>query len=42
VSLVEFFASFKKKRFGMTAAGDPVWVTIRNGLVVRIDDQYFP
>ena len=41
-SLAEFFASFEKKRYGMTAAGDPVWVTIRDGLVVRIDEQYFP
>jgi hypothetical protein len=42
VSLAEFFASFEKKRYGMTAAGDPVWVTIRDGLAVRIDEQYFP
>lgn len=42
VSLPEFFAAFEKKRYGMTAAGDPVWVTIRDGLVVRIDEQYFP
>ena len=42
VSLTELFGSFKKKRYGMTAAGDPVWVTIRDGLVVRIDEQYFP
>jgi hypothetical protein len=41
-SLSEFYASFEKKRYGMTAAGDPVWVTIRDGLVVRIDEQYFP
>jgi hypothetical protein len=42
VSRAEFFAAFEKKRDGMTAAGDPVWVTIRDGLVVRIDEQYFP
>jgi hypothetical protein len=42
VSPPEFFAAFEKKRYGMTAAGDPVWVTIRDGLVVRIDEQYFP
>jgi hypothetical protein len=41
-SLAEFFAAFEKKSDGMTPAGDPVWVTIRDGLVVRIDEQYFP
>ena len=42
VSPAEFFAAFEKKRYGMTAAGGPVWITIKNGLVVRIDEQYFP
>jgi hypothetical protein len=43
VSLAEFFAAFQRKPDGMLpAAGDPVWVTIRDGLVVRIDEQYFP
>lgn len=43
VSPAEFFAAFERKRDGMLpAAGDPVWVTIRDGLVVRIDEQYFP
>jgi len=42
VSLAEFFKAFQKKRYGMTAAGDPVWVAIRGGIVVRIDEQYFP
>ena len=42
VSLAEFFAAFETKRYGMTAAGVPVWVTIRSGLVERIDEQYFP
>lgn len=41
-SLAEFFAAFERKRDGMTAVGDPVWVTIRVGVVVRIDEQYFP
>jgi hypothetical protein len=41
-SLAEFFAAFERKRDGMTAVGDAVWVTIRDGLVVRIDEQYFP
>jgi hypothetical protein len=41
-SLAEFFAAFEKTSDGMTAAGDPVWVTIRDGRVVRIDEQYFP
>ena len=41
-SLGEFFAAFENKSDGMTPAGDPVWVTIRDGLVVRIDEQYFP
>ena len=41
-SLSEFFAAFERKRDGMTAVGDPVWVTIRDGVVVRIDEQYFP
>jgi hypothetical protein len=43
LSLPDFFGSFEQKpaqRY--SAAGDPVWVTIRNGLVVRIDEQYFP
>jgi hypothetical protein len=44
VSLDVFFAAFKKKKSDamMTAKGDPVWVTIRHGFVVRIDEQYFP
>jgi hypothetical protein len=42
VTLAEFFAAFETKRFGMTAAGIPVWVTIRDDQVVRIDEQYFP
>jgi len=38
LSLAEFFAAAEKR----SVAGDPVWVTIHNGLVVRIDEQYFP
>ena len=39
LSLAEFFASGEEQR---SVAGDPVWVTIRDGLVTRIDEQYFP
>jgi hypothetical protein len=42
VSLAEFLASFEEKRHGLTAAGVPVWITIRDGVVIRIDEQYFP
>lgn len=41
-SPAEFFAAFERKLYGMTAAGIPVWVTIRDDLVVSIDEQYFP
>ena len=42
VSLTVFFESFEKASDGSSAAGGPFWVTIRDGLVVRIDEQYFP
>ena len=42
VSLAVFFASFEKKSDWGSPAGGPFWVTIRDGLVVRIDEQYFP
>jgi hypothetical protein len=44
VSLADFFASFEQEPTPGrgSAAGIPVWVTIREGLVVRIDEQYFP
>jgi hypothetical protein len=42
IKLADFFSSFEQKPDGRSAAGAPVWVTIRNGLVVRIDEQYFP
>lgn len=39
MSRAAFFAAAKEldERYGI-----PVWVTIREGLVVRIDEQYFP
>jgi hypothetical protein len=39
LSLATFFAATRSLdvRYGI-----PVWVTIRDGLVVRIDEQYFP
>lgn len=44
VGLTDFFASFAKEPSSDrgSAAGAPFWVTIRDGLVVRIDEQYFP
>jgi hypothetical protein len=44
VTLADFFASFEKKsdRGSPSPAGGPFWLTIRDGLVVRIDEQYFP
>ena len=42
ITLADFFASFEQKPERRSAAGDPVWVMIRDGLVVRIDEQYFP
>lgn len=38
VSLPAFFASFKEQRSG----GLRFWLTIRNGEVVRLDEQYVP
>ena len=43
VSLPEFFAAARQiKDYASGYPGIPVWVTIRDGLVVRIDEQYFP
>jgi hypothetical protein len=42
VRLVDFLASFRTKSEPRSANGGPFWVTIRDGLVVRIDEQYFP
>lgn len=42
VSLAVFFSSFEKKGDWGSPVGGPFWVTIRDGLVVRIDEQYFP
>ena len=42
VRLAVFFASFEQKSEHRSPAGGPFWVTIRDGLVVRIDEQYFP
>jgi len=42
LDLEDFFGSFEKKPDRRSAVGDPVWVTIRDGRVVKIDEQYFP
>jgi hypothetical protein len=43
VSPSEFFAAAKQmKEYAAGYPGIPVWVTIHDGLVVRIDEQYFP
>jgi hypothetical protein len=42
VTLTDFFASFTTKRAPGAANGGPFWVTIKDGLVVMIDEQYFP
>jgi hypothetical protein len=42
LSLADFFGSFEREPDRRAAVGDPVWVTIRDGLVARIDEQYFP
>jgi hypothetical protein len=44
VSLDEFFAAVETERYGVTTAEAPipVWVTVHDGRVVRIDEQYFP
>jgi len=43
VSPSEFFAAAKQmKEYAAGYPGIPVWVTIREGRVVRIDEQYFP
>jgi hypothetical protein len=42
VRLADFFASFTKSREEGSAEGGPFWVTIRDGVVLRIDEQYFP
>jgi len=42
VTLADFVASFRKRKDALSAAGGPFWVTIEDGLVVRIDEQYFP
>lgn len=43
VSLPEFFAAAKQVNdYAPGYPGIPVWVVIRDGLVVRIDEQYFP
>jgi hypothetical protein len=39
VTLAGFFAAFAKKE---SAYGVPFWLTRRNGLVTRLDEQYFP
>jgi hypothetical protein len=43
VSPSEFFAAAKQiKEYAAGYPGIPVWVTIRDGRAVRIDEQYFP
>ncbi len=43
ISPSEFFAAVKQmKEYAAGYPGIPVWVTIDDGLVVRIDEQYFP
>jgi hypothetical protein len=42
VTLADFVASFRKRKDALSAAGGPFWVMIKDGLVVRIDEQYFP
>ena len=40
---VQLFAVAKQvKDYAPGYPGIPVWVTIRDGLAVRIDEQYFP
>jgi len=43
-SLDEFFRAVETEHYDVTTeeAPIPVWLTIRDGLVVRIDEQYFP
>ena len=41
-TLDEFVAAFGRRPDRLSATGGPFWVTIRDGVVTRIDEQYFP